>query len=186
MSRNEVAVLSEAELIRLVNLQLGTFGSRSVDPRVHELDGRWIMKCSAMMRGPVYCRCTNFVKELVILFHRTAAAPWGHVASIIKRSSTGDSSSILVPLPPLLAKGPFVAALDGIRIWYLPPAGTQERRMHVLSLKEQDTQTVKFQQAFYLQTFTHQTLPTTPSPYYQTLQPSHNKPILTLSYTFTL
>ena len=38
--------------------------------------------------------CWNFVKELVILFHRTAAAPWGHVASIIKRSSIEDSSSI--------------------------------------------------------------------------------------------
>ena len=37
--------------------------------------------------------CRNFVKELVILFHRTSAAPWGHVASIIKKSSTGDSSS---------------------------------------------------------------------------------------------
>ena len=37
--------------------------------------------------------CRNFGKELVILFHRTAAAPWGHVASIIKRSSTGDSPS---------------------------------------------------------------------------------------------
>ena len=35
----------------------------------------------------------NFGKELVILFHQTAAAPWGHVASIIKRSSTGDSLS---------------------------------------------------------------------------------------------
>ena len=29
----------------------------------------------------------------MILFHRTAAAPWGHVVSIIKRSSTGDSLS---------------------------------------------------------------------------------------------
>ena len=38
--------------------------------------------------------CRNFVKELVILFHRTAVAPWGHVASIIKKSYTGDSSSI--------------------------------------------------------------------------------------------
>ena len=37
--------------------------------------------------------CRNFGKELVILFHRTAAAPWGHVASIIKRSSTGVSLS---------------------------------------------------------------------------------------------
>ena len=37
--------------------------------------------------------CRNFGKELVILFHRTAAAPCGHVVSIIKRSSTGDSLS---------------------------------------------------------------------------------------------
>ena len=34
--------------------------------------------------------CRNFV---VILFHRTAAALWGHVAYIIKKSSIGDSSS---------------------------------------------------------------------------------------------
>ena len=39
-----------------------------------------------------YIYCRNFGKELVILFHRTAA-PWGHVASIIKRNSTGDSLS---------------------------------------------------------------------------------------------
>ena len=55
--------------------------------------------------------CRNFVKELVILFHRTAAALWGHVVSIIKKSSTGDSS--FFPLPPLLTTGPFVAVLDG-------------------------------------------------------------------------
>ena len=40
------------------------------------------------------------------LFHRSAAAPWGHVASIIKKSPTGDSL-FLVPLPQLLASGPF-------------------------------------------------------------------------------
>ena len=38
LSRNEVAALSKAELIRLVHFQQGTFGSRSVDPKVHELD----------------------------------------------------------------------------------------------------------------------------------------------------
>ena len=32
-SRNEVAELSEAELIRLVHLQLGTSGSKRVDPK---------------------------------------------------------------------------------------------------------------------------------------------------------
>ena len=40
--------------------------------------------------------CINFVKQLVILFHRISAAPWGHVASIIKKSSTGDSSSFFL------------------------------------------------------------------------------------------
>ena len=35
----------------------------------------------------------NFGKELVILFHRSAAAPFGHEASIIKKSPTGDSLS---------------------------------------------------------------------------------------------
>ena len=36
----------------------------------------------------------KFVKELVILFHRMSAAPWGHVVSTIKkRAPTGDSFS---------------------------------------------------------------------------------------------
>ena len=39
LSRNEVAELSEAELIRLIHFQLGSPGSRSVDLRVHESDG---------------------------------------------------------------------------------------------------------------------------------------------------
>ena len=56
LSRNEVAELSEAELIRLIHFQLETFRSRSVDPKVHELDGRSGMEYSAMMRGPVCCR----------------------------------------------------------------------------------------------------------------------------------
>ena len=37
--------------------------------------------------------CRNFSKELVILFHQSAAAPWGHVTSIVKKSPTGDSLS---------------------------------------------------------------------------------------------
>ena len=76
--------------------------------------------------------CRSFVKELVILFHRISAAPRGHVASIIKKELHWRFFHFL-PLPPLLATGPFVAALDGKRIWYLPPARTQERRTHVLS-----------------------------------------------------
>ncbi len=56
LSRNEVAELSEAELIRLIRIQRWNPGSRSVDPKVHELDGRSGMKYSAVMRGPVCCR----------------------------------------------------------------------------------------------------------------------------------
>ena len=36
---NEVAELSEVELIRLIRIQRWNPGSRSVDPKVHELDG---------------------------------------------------------------------------------------------------------------------------------------------------
>ena len=77
--------------------------------------------------------CRNFVKELVILFHRTAVAPWGHVASIIKKE-LHSRFFLYFPLLPLLATGPFVAALDGKRIRYLvPPARSQERQTHLLS-----------------------------------------------------
>ena len=82
--------------------------------------------------------CRNFGKELVILFHRTAAAPWGHVASIIKRSSTGDSLSFC-STPTTVSIRSIIAAFDGIRILVPSTTGIQERRTHVLSLKEQDT-----------------------------------------------
>ena len=51
-----MAELSEAELIRLVHLQLVTPRSISVDPKVYELDGRSGMKYSAMMHGSVCCK----------------------------------------------------------------------------------------------------------------------------------
>ena len=35
----------------------------------------------------------KFFKELLILFHRISAVPWGHVASTMKRAPTEDSSS---------------------------------------------------------------------------------------------
>ena len=56
LSRNEAAELSEAELIRLIRIQQWKAGSRSVDPKVHELDGRSGIKYSAMMRDPVCWR----------------------------------------------------------------------------------------------------------------------------------
>ena len=37
-------------------------------------------------------RLWKFVKELVILFHRISADPWGHVVSTIKRAPSEDSS----------------------------------------------------------------------------------------------
>ena len=56
LSRNEVAELSEAELIRLIHVQQWNTGSRSEDSKIHELDGRSRMKYSAVMHSPVYCR----------------------------------------------------------------------------------------------------------------------------------
>ena len=56
LSRNKVAELSEVELIHLIHIQWRNPGFRSVDPKVHELDGRSGMKYSAMMRDPVCCR----------------------------------------------------------------------------------------------------------------------------------
>ena len=75
--------------------------------------------------------CRNFVKELVILFHQISAVPWGH--GVHYKKSDNWRFPLFLPLPPLLATSPFVAALDGKRIWYLPPARTQERWTHVLS-----------------------------------------------------
>ena len=57
----------------------------------------------------------------MILFHRSAAAPWGHVASIIKKIL-----SLLVPLPTTVSIRSIVAALDGIRI--LVPSTTRDPR----------------------------------------------------------
>ena len=135
--------------------------------------------------------CRNFVKELVILFHRISAAPWGHVVSIIKRAQTEDSSSFF-PLPSLLVTGPFVAALDGKRIWYLQHTASSPWRQTYLvpSTHSQEPKatnaraelkgtghTAKFQQAFYLQTFTF-----IPLSYNFILQLY----LITLPYNFTL
>ena len=90
------------------------------------LKSEW-QQVSSDFQTPWLPLCRNFGKELVILFHRTAAAPWGHMAFIIKKRSTGDSSSISTPTAV------FVAALDDIRSWYLPLARTRERWMHMLS-----------------------------------------------------
>ena len=46
LSGNEVAELSEAELIRPISIQRWNPVSRSVDPKVHELDGSIFMVVS--------------------------------------------------------------------------------------------------------------------------------------------
>ena len=122
--------------------------------------------------------CRNVGKELVILFQRTAAAPWGHVASIIKRSSTGDSLSF-GSTTNTVCRGPFRSS--PWRYTYLVPSttGTQERRTHVLSLKEQDTQLCSSRHFICKPTLLSQTLSNLlylQIPLPSTLQPSHNKP----------
>ena len=66
--------------------------------------------------------CRNFGKELVILFHQSAAPPWGHVASIIKKSLTGDSLSF-GSTPTTDSTGPFRSSSLTAYFWYLPQPG---------------------------------------------------------------
>ena len=74
----------------------------------------------------IYMYCRNFVKELVILFHRTAAAPWGHVASIIKRAPL-EILPLYFPLPPLLTTGPFRSS-PWQQTYLVPSSTSQEPR----------------------------------------------------------
>ena len=100
----------------------------------------------------VHCQvnCRNFVKELVILFHRLSASPWGHVASIIKRATTEDS--------PSFCSTPTAVSNRSIRSspWrqtYLVPSTSQDPRATNAPAELKGTgHTAKFQQAFYLQT----------------------------------
>ena len=78
--------------------------------------------------------CRNFGKEPVILFHRSAAAPWGSRGVHYKKEPHSRFSLFLVPLPQLLASGPFRSSPLMVYVfWYLPSPGTQERRTHVQS-----------------------------------------------------
>ena len=101
-------------------------------------------------------KCRNFVKELVILFHRTSAALWGHVASIIKKSSTGDSFSISTPTAVSnrsIRSSPW-------RQTYLVPSTSQDPRATNARVQLKGTRhTAKFQLAFYLQNLTKPTKP---------------------------
>ena len=71
-----------------------------------------------------YCR--NFGKELVILFHRSAAAPWVTWRPLLKKRAPQEILSLLVPLPTTVSSRSIVAALDGIRI--LVPSTTRDPR----------------------------------------------------------
>ena len=70
---------------------LGSCGSRKID------FSRLVGDASKFTNVPslrvLISLLWKFVKELVILFHRISAAPWGHVVSTIKRAPFEDSSS---------------------------------------------------------------------------------------------
>ena len=59
---------------------------------------------------------------------------------------------LFVPLLPLLATGPFIAAIHSKCIWYLPPATNTRAELKGTG------RTAKFQQAFYLQNLPNLTL----------------------------
>ena len=68
LSRNEVSELSEAELIRLIHVQMGTPGSGSVDSRVHELDGspHGVMLLLGREQTDIRPFCSKDVEEEVV------------------------------------------------------------------------------------------------------------------------
>ena len=106
--------------------------------------------------------CRNFVKELVILFHRRSAAPWGHVASIIKKRAPLE----ILPLtssPTAVSNRSFRSS--PWRQTDLVPSTSQDPRATNARAELKGTEhTAKFQQAFYLQNLT---------------SPSHNQTYLT-------
>ena len=96
--------------------------------------------------------CRNFVKELVILFHRTSAAPWGHVASIVKKSSPGDSLSFCST--PTTVSNRSICSSPWRQTYLVPSTSRDPRAMNARAELKGTGHTAKFQQAFYLQTFT--------------------------------
>ena len=115
----------------------------------------------------------KFVKELVILFHRISAAPWGHVVSTRKRAPTEDSSSFSTPT----AVSDRSIRSSPWRQTYLVPSTSQEPRATNACAELKGTKTTaKFQQGI-LSAKLHLT------PYNLTLQ----QPYLTLLlYTYHL
>ena len=91
LSRKEVAALLEAELIHVVYLQMGTFGSRSVNPKVHELDcsphGSELLLIEE--RTEIYLFCSKVAEEVLdwhsfIIFSlpRKVRAEWNKLTSL--------------------------------------------------------------------------------------------------------
>ena len=96
--------------------------------------------------------CRNFVKELVILFHRISAAPWGHVVSTIKKSY--DWRFFHFSSTPTAVSNRSIRS----RPWrqtYLVPSTCQDPKATNAHAKLKGIgHTAKFQQAFYLQNLT--------------------------------
>ena len=68
LSRNEVAELTEVELIRLIHVQLGTPGSRSVNSRVYESKGspRSVVLLLGRERTDIRPSCSKNAEEEVV------------------------------------------------------------------------------------------------------------------------
>ena len=137
--------------------------------RIHYFNLWWYMR-----KGYIeYTVCTNFVKELVILFHQTSADPWGSCGVHYKKELHWRFF-LFLPLPLLLATGPFFSSP-----WqqtYLVPSTIQDpRAMNTCAELKGTGHTAKFQQAFYLQALPNLTKPYLTLPY-----------LIPLPYNFTL
>ena len=91
----------------------------------------------------------KFVKELVILFHRISATPWGHVVSIIKRAHQE-----ILPLfsTPTAVSNRSIRSSPWRQTYLVPSTSEEPRATNARAELKGIGHTAKFQQAFYLQT----------------------------------
>ena len=123
----------------------------------------------------------------MILFHRISAAPWGHVASTIKRATTEDTSSFCSP--PTAVSNRSICSSPWRQTYLVPSTSQEPRATNAYAELKGTGHTAKFQQAFYLH---NQTLPNqTTLPYlitlpYKNLTTKPYKPYKTLPPIWTL
>ena len=139
--------------------------------------------------------CRNFVKELVILFHRTSAAPWGHVVSTIKKDLRLKISSLFAT--PTAVSNRSIRSSPWWQTYLVPSTSQDPRATNARAEFKGTGHTAMFQQAFYLQTKPNLTLPylkplpynnLTAKPYklYKTLPPIWTLKSFLNSYIFVV